>query len=79
MKTWTERRAQEAADMEIGGQLEAAKRCLAAARNAEAREVRQALARCAERYILGALGYERTGSGAAQERAAPSPCPALAG
>lgn len=59
--------------MEIGGQLEAAKRCLAAARSAEVREVRQALARCAERYILGALGYERMGSGAAQERAAPSP------
>lgn len=65
--------------MEISDRVEAAKRCLAAARNAEVREVRQALARCAERYILGALGYERAGSGAAQGCAAPSPCPALAG
>lgn len=73
-------RAQEAADMEIGGQLEAAKRCLAAARNAEAREVRQALARCAERYILGALGYERMGiEGATQGYAAPSPCRLMGG
>ena len=57
----------------------AARRALQAARDADDRTTRQALARCAERYILGALGYERMGSGTAQERAAPSPCPALAG
>ena len=61
------------------GMVTAARKCLAAARDADDRTTRQALARCAERYILGALGYERMGSGAAQERAAPSPCPALAG
>ena len=61
------------------GMVMAARRALQAARDADDKTTRQALARCAERYILGALGYERMGSGAAQERAAPSPCPALAG
>ena len=60
--------------MEVGGQVEAAKRCLAAANATEVKEVRQALARCAERYILGALGYARAKrpEGAALETA-PSP------
>lgn len=57
----------------------AARRTLEAARAATERDTRQALARCAERYILGALGYERMGSGAAQERAAPSPCHLMGG
>lgn len=61
------------------GMVMAARRSLEAAREAKERKTRQALARCAEKYILGALGYERMGSGAAQERAAPSPRPALAG
>ena len=52
----------------------AARRTLEAARAATERDTRQALARCAEKYILGALGYERMEDGAAHSRAAPSPC-----
>ena len=68
--------------MEAGrvGMMMAARRSLEAAREAKERTTRQALARCAERYILGALGYERMGiEGAARGDTAPSPCPALAG
>lgn len=54
----------------------AARRALEAARDAEERTTRQALARCAERYILGALGYRRAeeAEGAAIGTA-PSPNP----
>ena len=68
--------------MEAGrvGMMQAARRCLEAAREANERTTRQALARCAERYILGALGYERMGiEGAAQGYAAPSPCRLMGG
>lgn len=66
--------------MEDGKQVEAAKRCLAAAQDTKIREVRQALARCAERYILGALGYRRAeeAEGAALGTA-PSPNPPSGG
>jgi len=40
-------------------QFEAARRALQAARDATVRDERQALARCAERYLMGAHGYER--------------------
>lgn len=57
-----------------GKMVLAAQRCLAAARDAKERTTRQALARCAERYILGALGYERTnGSEGLTVLASPSP------
>lgn len=65
--------------MEISGQVEAAKRCLAAARQTEIHEVRQALARCAERYILGALGYERANGVEGPTLAGPSPAQLAAG
>lgn len=62
------------------GMVVAARRCLDAAREAKERTTRQALARCAERYILGALGYERMGiEGAAHDRTAPSPCRLMGG
>lgn len=58
----------------------ATRRALQAARDANDRTTRQALARCAERYILGALGYERMGiEGAAHDRTAPSPCRLVGG
>ena len=77
MKTWDGRPAHGgAANMEAGrvGMVTAARRALQAARDANDRTTRQALARCAERYILGALGYERMGiEGAARSWAAPDP------
>jgi len=66
--------------MDNGRQIEAAKRCLAAAQDTEVRGVRQALARCAERYILGALGYRRTNEAeGAALGTAPSPNPPSGG
>jgi hypothetical protein len=41
------------------GKFEAARRHLQAARDAKVREDRLALARCAEKYLMGACGYER--------------------
>lgn len=55
----------------------AARRALQAALAATERTTRQALARCAERYILGALGYERASGveGPTMLGVGPSPCP----
>lgn len=39
--------------------FEAARRHLQAARDAVGRDDRRALARCAEKYLMGACGYER--------------------
>jgi hypothetical protein len=56
----------------------AALRSLAAAQNAREKNTRQALARCAEKYILGALGYERTNESEGLTVLA-SPSPAVLG
>ncbi len=40
-------------------QFEAARRSLQAARDARHTEDRKLFARCAERYLMGACGYER--------------------
>lgn len=55
------------------GMKDAARKCLEAARDATERTTRQALARCAERYILGALGYQRASGVEGAAQAAPSP------